>query len=708
MDTRQTIRAMLVAIAVYFAWQLIAIRLWPPTPPQPAATRPAAVAEQATTRPATSTTTAASGPEAAAGSRPASGVAVVSGGQDTAPVTLGSAAKDSPFPMEMKIEPAGAVVSTVSLRGYYKTVEKKEPYSVVVPVEVIDASGRRRVVSSFPTRIQVTRPAIDVPLDEAVWKVESNDGRQVVLSADVRDPEGRPLMRVLKTYTLAPQKPESNTSDASLSLKIENLSGRPLEVVVTQQGPIGFQREELRGEDRKVIGAVWREGSVVSRLHQRSDVVKRKQIELGADTKDGTRVAWVSEGNKYFGCIMAPAGRDADGGESRFARTEAFVFAPQIKDDKQIERQDLAFRYITEPIHLPPGGSDSLAFELYIGPKSKRIFESVETYARRSYYQVLSGEYAWCTPGWLVGLMMFLLNGVYAFIPNYGVAIIVLVLLVKIALHPLSVKTQINMQKMQKNQARLKPKMDAIKQKYANDRAKMNQAMAELMKEEGMNPAGQLLNCLPMGIQIPIWVALYTALAYTVEMRHAPLDPWWIRDLTRPDQLVRLFSTPVTIPLISWLMMGPLQDLNLLPILLGVFQVLQARFMPRGNVGQQPAAGGAPDQLEQQRKLMMVMSVVFVFVLYNAPSGLTLYIMVNNLLSVLEQWRVRQHLRELEARGESDKPDQPGVLKRLVRRAFGGSEGRKSWLKQRWEELQKEVEEAKRIQSQREKTKGRR
>jgi len=696
------ISAMLLAIAVFYGWLLVSRVIWPEPPAQPASTRPAGVA----TQPAAGTATAPAGPGAAPGTRP-SGLAVVSGGDSTAPVILGDVAKDSPFPMEIKVDPAGAEVSTVRLRGHYETVEKKEPYRIIMPVDLVDESGRKRVVRSFATRIQIVEPSLEVPLDEAVWKVESSDAQQVVLSADVKTAEGRQLLRVSKTYTLRPQKAELRTSDADLSLKVENVSGQPLEVIITQQGPIGLKKEELRGEDRKVIGALWQAGTVVSKLHQRSQVIKQKQIMLGSDSKEDTRIAWVSEGNKYFGCIMAPAGRNGGDVPAVFSRAETVVFAPQVKEEEETSRQDLTFRYITEPIELPAGGSNSLAFDLYIGPKSKQIFESVETYANRSYYQVLSGEYAWCTPGWLVGVMMFLLNTVHAVWPhNYGIAIIVLVLLVKSLLHPLSVKSQVNMQKMQKNQARLKPKMDAIKEKYANDRAKMNQAIGELMKEEGINPAGQLLNCLPMMIQMPIWVALWTALSYTVEMRHAPFDGWWIRDLTRPDELLRLFDKPISIPILStFLAMGSIQYLNVLPILLGVFQVLQTKFMPRGNVGQQATPAGAPDQLEQQRKMMMIMSVVFVLIFYNAPSGLTLYIMINNLLSIFEQLKVRRHLRELEARGQ-DAESEPGLLKRLVEWIIRHI--RTSWLGYKWQELQKEIHEAKRIQSQRPKSKGRR
>jgi membrane protein insertase Oxa1/YidC/SpoIIIJ len=147
-----------------------------------------------------------------------------------------------------------------------------------------------------------------------------------------------------------------------------------------------------------------------------------------------------------------------------------------------------------------------------------------------------------------------------------------------------------------------------------------------------------------------------------------------------------------------------------LPILLGISQVLQTRFMPRGAPSAQAGSGGAPDQLEQQRKMMMIMSVVFVFILYNAPSGLNLYIMVNNVLSVFEQWRIRKHLAELEARG-MDAAQEPGWLSRVLARTERTRKGpkaeprEKSWLQRKWDGLQREVEEAKKIRSARDKGK---
>jgi YidC/Oxa1 family membrane protein insertase len=254
------------------------------------------------------------------------------------------------------------------------------------------------------------------------------------------------------------------------------------------------------------------------------------------------------------------------------------------------------------------------------------------------------------------------------------------VIVVRTILHPITRRSQVNMMKMQKQMASLQPKVNAVKEKYANDRAAMNQAMMEVYKDAGVNPAGSMLTCLPMMLQLPIWAALWTALNSTVEMRHAAFDGWWIRDLTQPDALIA-FSAGVEIPLLSYVMGGPIHSFNLLPILLAISQLIQAKFMPRSSA---PAAGGNPDQMEQQRKMMMFMSVFFLFLFYNMPSGLNLYIMTSNLAGILEQWRIRKHIAEEEEKAKFAPPPGPKP---------------KGWFHRKWEELQKEAEEVKRIQS---------
>jgi YidC/Oxa1 family membrane protein insertase len=211
----------------------------------------------------------------------------------------------------------------------------------------------------------------------------------------------------------------------------------------------------------------------------------------------------------------------------------------------------------------------------------------------------------------------------------------------------------------------------------------------DLYREEGINPAGSILSCLPMMLQLPIWGALWTALASTIEMRHAPFDGWWIRDLAGPDA-VYVFSKPFDIPLIGYLMGGPVDSINLLPILLGISQMLQTMFMPKTQTPQ--PTEGAPDQ----RKMMMFMSPLFMFMLWNAPSGLNLYIMASNFFGIAEQQRIRKHIKELEAR----RPEMEAQRREKAQRR------KQSWLYRKWHDLAREAEDARKIKSDRDKNKS--
>jgi YidC/Oxa1 family membrane protein insertase len=563
---------------------------------------------------------------------------------------------------------------------------------------------------SFNTTIRFEEYQQSLPLNDAIWNVVEQGEERVRLAVDVHSPADAPLARVTKTYELprqpADQSPDQRTYDLILSVEVENLTDQPMAVIITQKGPVGLTREDLRTEDRMVIGAEWEDGEVSTDTYKRAAILKQKKIEMGKD--DGEqRIAWASESNKYFTCIMAPAGRRSGTDEPRFAALEAITYTEAAEGAEQ----DLSLQYVSRPIVIPAGAARGVGFDCYIGPKSKRAFQGVAGYAERDYYQVITVGFMSCAPGGLVALMMRLLNTFHAIWPhNYGVAIIVLVLVVRTILHPITKKSQANMMRMQKNTARLQPKIQAVREKHANDRAAMNQAIMEVYKEEGINPAGQMLSCLPMMLQIPIWMALWTALSSTIEMRHAPFDGWWIKDLAGQDALIS-FGRPITIPLLSYLMGGPMDSLNLLPILLGISQVLQTRFMPKGNPG--TASNANPDQLAQQRKMMMFMSVFFVFILYNAPSGLNLYIMSSNFFGILEQWRIRQHLAEEDKKSEDLKPapipPTPGRPTDGIR-AKGPADPHpkpKGWLQKRWGELQKQVEDAKRVPSSRPKSKPR-
>jgi YidC/Oxa1 family membrane protein insertase len=248
------------------------------------------------------------------------------------------------------------------------------------------------------------------------------------------------------------------------------------------------------------------------------------------------------------------------------------------------------------------------------------------------------------------------------------------------------------MVRMQERMGKLQPKMEQLKERYGNDKAKLQQETMKLYQEEGINPATSMFSsCLPMLIQMPIWIALYTSLSNNIRMRHEPFI-LWIHDLTAPDALIE-FARPHHIPLLSTLMGGPVEALNLLPILLVITMYAQQKLMPKASKPKDSGSNPQMDQAAQMQKMMPIMSVFFGIILYNMPSGLNLYIMSSTLFGTIEQWRIRKHIKQRKERGEQEsvhdtgpsKPKQPG------------------WFTRRIRELQKQAELAQQVRSHRKK-----
>jgi YidC/Oxa1 family membrane protein insertase len=206
----------------------------------------------------------------------------------------------------------------------------------------------------------------------------------------------------------------------------------------------------------------------------------------------------------------------------------------------------------------------------------------------------------------------------------------ILVFLVRLILHPLTKKSQVSMMKMQK----LGPMVEEIKKKYANNKAEMNKHVMALYKEQGASP---VMGFLPMMVQLPILIALYSAIYANIELRGAPFLPFWITDLSVPDALIT-FET-LTVPLLGW----QIHSLNLLPILLSLAMFLQQKLMPHSSAQANP-------QVAQQQKMMMVMMpVMMLLIFYNMASGLNLYFMSSTVAGVFEQIIIRKHIREKES-----------------------------------------------------------
>ena len=192
-------------------------------------------------------------------------------------------------------------------------------------------------------------------------------------------------------------------------------------------------------------------------------------------------------------------------------------------------------------------------------------------------------------------------------LPNYGWVLIVFAFLIKIVLYPLTSKSMQSMKEMQK----LQPKIEELRKKYPKDPQKMNAEQMKLYKEHGVNPMG---GCLPLLLQMPILIALFTVFRTTIELRHAPFI-WWITDLSAPDTI---FTLPFTIPIYG-------QHVNVLPIIMALSTILQQKLSTSSSSN------------PQQKMMMYMMPIMFFFMFNQFPSGLNLYYTLFNLLTVAQQ-----------------------------------------------------------------------
>jgi len=271
------------------------------------------------------------------------------------------------------------------------------------------------------------------------------------------------------------------------------------------------------------------------------------------------------------------------------------AWVPEVQRAREIytEKIDNLYRAgITQSLgELAPGATVKMAAKLYVGPQDQDALSQLAP--------GLDGVVDYGLLTFLAKPIFLLLQWFYNIVGNWGWAIILLTVLIKLAFYPLSAAGYKSMARM-KN---VTPRLQALKERHKDDKAKMQQAMMDLYREEKINPMG---GCLPILIQIPVFIALYWVLLASVEMRGAP---WlgWIHDLAAPDPFY------------------------ILPLVMMASMVLQFKLNPT-----------PPDPI--QAKMMMIMPLVFGVMFFFFPAGLVLYWVVNNILSIAQQWRINTQL----------------------------------------------------------------
>ena len=309
-------------------------------------------------------------------------------------------------------------------------------------------------------------------------------------------------------------------------------------------------------------------------------------IEIDDIAKKNTltgKITWVALQSRYFTTSLIPL------------KEEDATLRLAVLPGKVVEAQ-----YDSPEQVLAPNSRQSFEYLLFFGPKSMNAVmqagHQLDRIVDFGMFDILAKPCLW------------LLNYIHGVIPNYGVAIILLTILSKIILWPLGTKSYKSMSQMKK----LQPLIQEIRDKYKNDRKKMNEEVMRLHKTYSINPVG---GCLPMILQIPVFFALYRMLDQAIELRHAPFL-WWINDLSAPD---RLFNFDFSIPF-----MEPPFGIPVLTLVMGATMFWQQKMSP-------PA--GDPTQA----KMMLMMPVVFTFIFINFSAGLVLYWLVNNVLSIAQQ-----------------------------------------------------------------------
>jgi len=246
----------------------------------------------------------------------------------------------------------------------------------------------------------------------------------------------------------------------------------------------------------------------------------------------------------------------------------------------------------------PPGGE---RYTLFIGPKELDTLKAMG----RGFERSIDFGYF----GFISIPLLYVLHFFHRVTASYGLDIILLTVIIKILLWPLTHKSFVSMKQMQK----LAPQMERLKERYADDKEKLNREIMELYRRNGVNPLG---GCLPMVLQFPVFIGLYNALSTPIELRHAPF--LWIKDLSRPDWESLPFN------LAGWHLGIPV-----LTILMGASMFLQQWMTP---------SAGDPNQ----RKMMLLMPLIFTFMFVSFPAGLTVYWLVNNILSIGQQYWINR------------------------------------------------------------------
>ncbi len=503
----------------------------------------------------------------------------------------------------------GGVVDDVTLRSYRETT-KPNSANVHLLNPAATGKGAYYVVSGWlapsnPPGTSPVGPPIEVPNDTTRWTAESGPlapGKPVTLAWTNND--GVKFTRrfeIDRDYMITVTARVENVSGAPVQLvpyAVATMIGKPptKDFFILHEGGIGARRAEPK-DDGFIIDAGF-------------DGLKSKSPETYSSIG-----GWLGYTDHYWLVALVPD-------QSKKLTMEFRYFAPS--DTYQAY-------YGGEFVTVAAGGRAEAVHRVFAGAKEVKLLRAYEE-------QLNIPKFEWAIDfGWFwffTKPFLDLLIWLYGLAGNFGIAILILTVMVKLVFFPLANKSYKSMAQMKK----LQPEMMRLRDRYASDKAKMNQELMGLYKKERVNPAA---GCLPIVVQIPVFFALYKVLFISIEMRHAPFYGW-IQDLSAqdPTSILNLFG------LLPWPPPGgflEMLNIGLWPLIMGATMWLQHQLNP-----------ASPDPI--QRKIFAWMPVMFTVMLATFPAGLVIYWAWNNVLSIAQQWVIMKKTGAISAAPDKTVP----------------------------------------------------
>lgn len=477
----------------------------------------------------------------------------------------------------------GARIDDISLKDYFRTIEKEEEIHVLSPSQ-----------TAFPRYVEfgwvADSSSVTVPGQQTYWTVKGNadlrPGQPVTLQW--KNPQNVIFERTLSVddqFLITVTQKVINKGSKTLTMfpyALVTEHGLPENYFprwIVHEGPIGFIGEELLEFDFKKIEK------------KKSKVVEGDQ-------------GWIGIAEKYWLSALIPE----QGSNAKYRFVHAKAKNPQGKDKYQV---DITGQALT----LEPGSSSSITTHVFAGAKKVSTLEEYEEHLGVPHLD-LAVDFGLFY--FLTRPFFFVINLFYQWVGNFGIAIILFTICLRLAVFPLANTSFRSFAKLRQ----VGPQMYELREKHGEDKQKLQQELVKLYQREKVNP---MAGCLPILVQIPIFFALFKVLSNTIEMRHQPFFGW-IQDLSEPDptSFVNLFGLLSFDPP-GFLMIG------IWPCLMLVSMLAQRRLSP-------------PIQDPLQAKIIAAMPYVIVFILAKFAAGLVIYWTFNNILSILQQYVIMRRM----------------------------------------------------------------